>query len=101
MRSMPIISKASNGMRFAPDGTSGFYFLSRRLLVPGSENVYIELSPLNDPGNVVARQSLRLGTDYEVDYDRGTLLFKDPVLRTQIDSEGNVFGSSDRVNLSV
>jgi len=74
----------------APDGTSGFYFLSRRLLVPGSEDVYLELSDFNDPGNVVSRQRLSLGTDYEIDYDRGTLLFKDPVLRTEIDAQGNI-----------
>ena len=74
----------------APDGTSGFYFLSRRQLVPGSEDVYLELSPLNDPGNVVSRQRLSLGTDYEIDYDRGTLLFNDPVLRTEIDAQGNI-----------
>jgi hypothetical protein len=74
----------------APDGTSGFYFLSRRLLVPGSEDVYLELTPLNDPGNVVTRERLTLGLDYEIDYDRGTLLFRDPVLRTALDSQGNV-----------
>jgi len=74
----------------APDGTSGFYFLSRRLLVPGSEDIYLELSPLNDRGNVVRRERLSLGLDYEIDYDRGTLFFKDPVLRTQIDQEGNI-----------
>ncbi|MEN9521423.1 MAG: hypothetical protein RLZZ381_4011, partial [Cyanobacteriota bacterium] len=74
----------------APDGTSGFYFLSRRLLIPGSEDIYLELTPLNDPGNVVNRERLTLGVDYEIDYDRGTLLFKDPVLRTAIDSRGGV-----------
>ena len=74
----------------APDGTSGFYFLSRRLLIPGSEDIYIELTPLNDPGNVVSRQQLSLGLDYEIDYDRGTLLFKDPLLRTDVDADGTV-----------
>ena len=74
----------------APDGTSGFYFLSRRLLIPGSEDVYVELSPLNEPGNVVFRQRLDFGTDYEIDYDRGTLLFSEPVLRTEIDDNGNI-----------
>ena len=74
----------------APDGTSGFYFLSRRLLVPGSEDVYVELTPLNDPGNVVARESLSLNIDYEIDYDRGTLLFKDPVNKTRVDADGNI-----------
>ncbi|WP_199194199.1 hypothetical protein [Pleurocapsa sp. CCALA 161] len=74
----------------APDGTSGFYFFSRRLLIPGSEDIYLELSPLNDPGKVVTRQRLSLGLDYEIDYDRGTLLFKDPVLRTQVNQNGNI-----------
>ncbi|MEO1691959.1 MAG: hypothetical protein AAFR63_10585, partial [Cyanobacteria bacterium J06631_6] len=74
----------------APDGTSGFYFLSRRLVIPGSEDVYLELSPLNDAGNVVSRQRLSFGLDYEIDYDRGTLLFKEPVLRTEVDENGNI-----------
>ena len=73
-----------------PDGTSGFYFLSRRLLVPGSENIYIELTPLNDPGNIVERQLLALGADYEIDYDRGTLLFKEPILRTEVGTDGEI-----------
>ncbi|MEM8721272.1 MAG: hypothetical protein AAGE84_18560, partial [Cyanobacteria bacterium P01_G01_bin.39] len=74
----------------SPDGTSGFYFLSRRLLIPGSEDVYIELTPLNNPGEVVFRERLSLGTDYEIDYERGTLLFSDPVLNTEIDGNGDI-----------
>ena len=74
----------------APDGTSGFYFFSRRLIIPGSEDIYVELSPLNDPGNVVFRQRLDFGTDYEIDYDRGTLLFSEPVLNTEVDDNGNI-----------
>ena len=74
----------------APDGTSGFYFLSRRLLVPGSEAVYFELSELNRPGVVLDRQQLNRGPDYEIDYDRGTLLFRQPVLRTVVDSQGRI-----------
>ena len=74
----------------SPDGTSGFYFLSRRLLIPGSEDIYVELSPLNDPGNVVFRQRLDYGTDYEINYDRGTLLFSEPVLNTEVDDNGNI-----------
>jgi hypothetical protein len=72
----------------APDGTSGFYFLSRRLLQPGSEAVYFELEELNRPGQVIDRQQLSRGPDYEIDYDRGTLLFRQPVLRTVVDSQG-------------
>lgn len=74
----------------APDGTSGFYFLSRRLLVPGSEAVYFELEELNRPGLVLDRQQLSRGADYEIDYDRGTLLFRQPVLRTAVDSQGRI-----------
>ena len=73
-----------------PDGTSGYYFLSRRLLQPGSENVFIELEELNRPGTVLERKQLNRGPDYEIDYDRGTLLFREPILRTDIDQTGQV-----------
>jgi len=74
----------------APDGTSGYYFLSRRLLVAGSENVFIELEEQNRPGTVLQRQQLSRGPDYEIDYDRGTLFFRQPVLRTDVDKYGQV-----------
>ncbi|MEC4886561.1 MAG: TonB-dependent receptor [Scytonema sp. PMC 1070.18] len=70
----------------APDGTSGYYFLSRRLVIPGSENVFIELEELNRPGTVLKRKQLFRGSDYEIDYDRGTLLFRQPILRTDVDA---------------
>ncbi len=73
-----------------PDGTSGFYFLSRRILLPGSENVSIELEELNRPGTVLARTQLNRSNDYEIDYDRGTLLFRQPLLRTDVDKFGQV-----------
>ncbi|UBF29978.1 TonB-dependent receptor (plasmid) [Kovacikia minuta CCNUW1] len=72
----------------APDGTSGYYFLSRRLLVEGSENVFLELEDLNRPGTVLDRKSLSRGPDYEIDYDRGALLFRQPILRTDVGSDG-------------
>ena len=72
----------------APDGTSGFYFTSQRDLVPGSETVYLELEELERPGTVLERQLLARGADYEVDYDRGTLLFNDPVMRTTVADDG-------------
>ncbi|MEJ1930275.1 TonB-dependent receptor [Nostoc sp. NIES-2111] len=74
----------------APDGTSGYYFLSRRLVVGGSENVFIELEELNRPGTVIERKSLTRGPDYEIDYDRGTLIFREPILRTDVDANGQV-----------
>ncbi|MBV6628221.1 MAG: hypothetical protein KI793_35765, partial [Rivularia sp. (in: Bacteria)] len=74
----------------APDGTSGLYFLSRRLTVPGSESVFIELEDLNRPGTVLQRERLNRGADYEIDYDRGTVFFREPVLRTDVNEFGDV-----------
>ncbi|MEO1392838.1 MAG: TonB-dependent receptor [Cyanobacteria bacterium J06634_5] len=74
----------------SPDGTSGFYFTSQRDLVPGSESVYLELEELERPGTVLDRVRLIRGLDYEVDYDRGTLLFSDPVARTSVDEFGQL-----------
>jgi hypothetical protein len=74
----------------APDGTSGYYFLSRRLLLAGSEEVFIEVEELNRPGTVLDRQRLTRDLDYQIDYDRGTLLFKQPILKTDVSSTGEV-----------
>lgn len=71
-----------------PDGTSGYYFLSRRLVLAGSETVAIETEELNRPGTVLDRVNLSRGRDYEVDYDRGALLFRKPVLATDFDLFG-------------
>ena len=74
----------------APDGSSGFYFTSRRFLVPGSEEVFLELEELNRPGTVYKRERLNRGSDYQVDYDRGTLKFERPILRTDVDDDGRI-----------
>lgn len=71
-----------------PDGTSGYYFLSRRLILPGSEDVFIEVEELNRPGTVIERRRLTRGADYELDYDRGALLFREPVRAVQVDPLG-------------
>ena len=72
----------------APDGTSGFYFLSHRPLVYGSENVFLELEDLYRPGTVLSSTPATRGADYEIDYDRGTLLFHQPLLRTETGPNG-------------
>jgi hypothetical protein len=72
----------------APDGTSGYYFLSRRLVQTGSENVFIETEELNRPGTVIDRTSLSRVQDYEIDYDRGAVLMRRPILATEFDSTG-------------
>jgi hypothetical protein len=72
----------------APDGTSGYYFVSRRLMIEGSEEVYLETEELNRPGTVIERSRLLRGPDYEVDYSRGSLLFRKPLLRMDIGTDG-------------
>jgi hypothetical protein len=74
----------------APDGTSGYYFLSRRLTIGGSEQIAVETEELNRPGTVSKSEFLTRGTDYDVDYDRGTILLRRPLLRTSVDDRGNV-----------
>ncbi|BAZ66099.1 hypothetical protein NIES4106_08460 [Fischerella sp. NIES-4106] len=73
-----------------PDGTGGYYFLSKRLLVPGSEIVYLEAEEINRPGTVIERKQMVRGADYEIDYDRGTVRFNRPVFATEL----NPFGST-------
>ena len=74
-----------------PDGTSGFYFLSQRLVIDGSENVFIEVEDVDRQGNVLQRQQMIRGEDYEIDYDRGTLFFRRPIQRTGvIVTNGNI-----------
>lgn len=74
----------------APDGTRGDYFLSRRDLVDGSEEVYIELEELENPGTAIRRERLSRGRDYDIDFDRGSIFFDEPVFRTLVDDEGRV-----------
>jgi hypothetical protein len=74
----------------APDGTSGFYFLSRRDLVDGSETVLLETVELQNPSNIISRQQLQRGKDYEIDYERGSLLFRTPISQTAIAGDGSL-----------
>jgi hypothetical protein len=72
----------------APNGTSGYYFLSRRLVIAGSENLFLETEELNRPGTVIERKPLYRVTDYEIDYDRGTVLFRRAVNQLEFDAFG-------------
>ena len=74
----------------APDGTSGSYFFSQRLILPGSESVYIELEELERPGTVIERVQLLRGRDYDIDYDRGSIQFSEAQLRTATAKDGQI-----------
>lgn len=71
-----------------PNGTSGYYFLSRRLVIGGSESVYLETEEINRPGSVVDRVPLSRIRDYEIDYDRGSIIFRRPIQTTEFDLFG-------------
>ena len=74
----------------APDGTSGTYFLSQRLLLGGSENLSVELEELNRPGTVIKQEILSRGLDYDIDYDRGSVVLRRPLLRTSVNTDGTI-----------
>jgi outer membrane protein OmpA-like peptidoglycan-associated protein len=74
----------------APNGTSGTYFLSKRLLINGSENVSIELIDFFSAGTVVSRKELARGKDYDINYDNGSILFRQPLLQTELGDLGQL-----------
>jgi len=72
----------------APNGTSGYYFLARRLVIAGSENLFLETEELLRPGTVIERKPLYRGIDYEIDYDRGSILFRRNINALEFDPYG-------------
>jgi uncharacterized repeat protein (TIGR01451 family) len=61
------------------DGTSGIYRLSRQRLVINSEQVSILTRDRFRQDQERSRKALVRYLDYTIDYDRGTLIFKQPV----------------------
>ena len=65
------------------EGVSGLYYLSAGQagipIVEGTERVYIQARDRLHPENVLKQEPKYRFTDYDIDYDAGTLLFKQPV----------------------
>jgi uncharacterized repeat protein (TIGR01451 family) len=61
------------------DGTSGLYHLSRSPIVIGSDKVHIEIRDRFEITRVVESRELSRFIDYDLDYERGTVFFKEPV----------------------
>ncbi|MDH3423832.1 MAG: hypothetical protein OEN00_12630, partial [Gemmatimonadota bacterium] len=59
-------------------GTSGPFELGGGVL-PGTEQVRVEVRALENPTRIVSEQLLSRFTEYQIDYERGTLLLKQPV----------------------
>ena len=61
------------------DGTSGLYHLSRSPIVIGSDKLRIEIRDRFEITRVVDTRELSRFIDYDLDYERGTVFFKEPV----------------------
>lgn len=61
------------------DGTSGLYKLSRSPIVIGSDKLRIEVRDRFEITRVVSTTELSRFVDYDLDYERGTIFFKEPV----------------------
>lgn len=61
------------------DGTSGLYRLGARNVIPNSERIRIQTRDRFDIDEVIDERSLSRFRDYNIDYDAGTLLFKEPI----------------------
>jgi uncharacterized repeat protein (TIGR01451 family) len=60
-------------------GIGGLYRLRHAPLLPGSESVTLEVHDRRNPEEVLSRQILLRGTDYDLDPLAGTLFFKRPI----------------------
>jgi len=69
------------------DGTSGYYRLSHKDVIEGSDKVVIEVRDKDDPDNIIKSKSLKCDIDYFLDYSEGMLLFKEPI--PSRDEDGN------------
>jgi uncharacterized repeat protein (TIGR01451 family) len=68
-------------------GISGLYYLNSNQIIDGSERVAIETRDRLQPDRVLRREAKSRGSDYDIDYGMGTILFKEPI--PGHDSEGN------------
>ncbi len=59
-----------------PDGTSGFYRLTRGNILPNSDKIIMETRDRFRNEIIVKSEPLSRGIDYEIDYSAGTLFFR-------------------------
>ncbi|MDI6743357.1 MAG: hypothetical protein QMD11_11545, partial [Smithella sp.] len=61
------------------DGTSGMYRLSRNNILPNTEKITIEIRDRFRSEVLISSRTLNRFTDYSIDYDAGTVIFKEPI----------------------
>jgi len=64
------------------DGTSGLYRLSNQLLVANSEKIHLEVRDRFRSEVIISRRELQRDSDYVIDYQDGTIYFKEPIQST-------------------
>jgi len=67
------------------EGISGYYFLSHVPLVENSEKVTVEVRDRFHSENILSRKDLVRHTDYQIDYDDGSILFEQAVPALDLD----------------
>jgi uncharacterized repeat protein (TIGR01451 family) len=73
-----LTSQSLRQLQIRGAGISGPYQLAAAML-PGTEYLRVETRDLQNPERAVATQSLTRFVDYEIDYTRGVVLFKQPI----------------------
>ena len=63
----------------AADGTSGPYQLSNREILRNSETIVIETRDRFRPDQIIEQRTMVRFSDYEIDYELGTIIFRHPV----------------------
>lgn len=69
------------------NGLSGVFFLSGKDILEGSERIRIETRDRDIPDLIINSQVKMRNRDYTIDYDRRTIIFKEPV--PSVDEAGN------------
>jgi len=68
-------------------GISGYYYLQYTPIIPGTEQIYQEVKDKENLDNILSKKRLHNGKDYEINYDIGSLMFKQPI--SYEDADGN------------
>ena len=71
------------------DGTSGLYRLTRRGVLINSERVRLETRDRYHGEQILASRELQRHIDYDIDYDNGTLFFREPIASRDFDFNPN------------
>ena len=73
-----LSSQALRQFQLRALGTSGPYLIDQRM-IPGTEQVHVEVRDRDNAQRVVTRRQLFAFVDYQIDYLNGTLLLKQPL----------------------